>query len=645
MKNKKVFLIVVRFLLILAVSSVLTGCNYLKVKEKSLQKNGFVRIKVDNPRIFDKEWLDLSSAWEYYQGQYIDSRAFYSYGVVSDQYLPQYTEIVNIPHTWKNRQDVATYHLRIEGLRPFTEYASFFYDRFSTAGDVFVNGSCVYKAGVCTSNYEETVPGRNMDIAYMLSDKDGILDITLHCANKIYRCGGVYFNIRIATASFVETWFANSFILRIIFIGALFVIAFYQLTLFFTNKKNYVYLYLALFSLAGSIRLLFANFSIITVIYPSLSYSTSLRFDLFPIYACPLCYYLYMVAFSKRKLYTPFRMGIITIALFFFISNFFYPVSITNYFVPLYQAYLFFCAGIAIYYNFTKDAEGKRNFKLIDFAGYFIIIISAFHDIALQKNIIVPFPNVELIMYASVIYVLIQSFNTALIQYKMTVKINTLNKQMAKSNAAAYRFVPHRAIELLGKTNILEIKPGDKTQRYVTMMNIDIRHFTTISEGLGANRVFNMLNIYMTSIAPIIRNYGGFVEKVMGDGMFCVFTDNPSKVVACACEINDSMSLLNSYLKKENFPVIEIGIGVHSGNILLGMLGNENRINEIIVSPIVSEVMSIQNYQKICNCRMLFSQEFVDSLSAEIAAELREVEQKKEAPCFGYTGRLYTIAG
>lgn len=643
MKNKFIARIISGFLILLICSTALCSCDIFKTVSKPLQKKGFVRVNVENPRMLEKDWLDISSAWEYYQGQYINARAFYSYGVVSDKYLPEVKEVVKIPHTWENRKDVATYHMRIEGLFPNTEYATFLYDRFCTAGDVYVNGSCIYQTGVCTENYEDTVPGRKMDIAYMTSDRNGILDITLHCANKIYRCGGVYFNIRIATASFVENWFANSLILRIIFIGALFVIAIYHFALFFTNKKKFAYLYLALFSIAASIRLLFANFSIITVLFPALPYSVSLRFDLFPIYACSLCYYMYMLAYNKRKLYTPLTMGIVSVFIFFFISNFMYPVSITNYFVPFYQMYMFFCAALGVIFNFTKNSQGERNINILDLAGYMIITVSAFHDIALQRNIIVPFPDVELIMYSFVVYVIIQSINTAWIQYKMSVRINILNKEMAASNAAAYRFVPHRAIELLGKASILQIKPGDKTERTVSIMNIDIRHFTSISEGLGANRVFNMLNIYMGSIAPIIRNYGGFVEKVMGDGMFCIFTEKPEKVVTCACEINDSMALLNSYLKKENYPPIEIGIGVHSGNIVLGMLGNETRINEIIVSPIVAEVMAIQSYQKYVQKRMIFSQEFIDSLSDVIAAQFELVEQKKETPCNGYTGRLYTI--
>lgn len=645
MLKEKIMKIKISFLLLLTSAFIcMSSCSQNEIIKSSLEKNGNKIIIVENNNLLQKEWFDISSEWEFYEGKYIPCTVFYNYGVVAENDIPKPDCIVKIPHTWEKRQNTSTYHICIAGLIPNKEYATFLYDRFCTAGDMYVNGKCIYRAGFCSDKFEETIPGRKMDLAYMTADKNGLLDITMHCSNKIYRVGGVYFNVKIAESSYAEKWYATLFIFRIIFIGALFVIAIYQLTLFVFNRNRKMYLYLALFALCASIRLLFANFSIITVFFPGIPYSISLRFDLFPIYSCSLFYVLYMISYSRRKEDNPLALITILISVVFFISNFMLPVSLTNYFVPFYQIFMFICAAVGVYFNIAKNKEGVRRISVIDIFGFLILAFAAFHDIALQKNIAVPLPDTELLMYSFSVFVILQSLNAALIQYRISEKIKNMSNEIELSSIAACRFVPNNVIKLLGKSSIMEIKPKDYTSREIIMMNIDIRNFTTIAEGLGGKKVFNMLNIYMSSIAPIIREYGGFVEKVMGDGMFCVFTEDESKVIECAVEISDSMTLLNSYLNKEQFPVIEIGIGIHKGNAVLGILGTENRLNEITVSPVVSEVMSIQNYEKICGKHILISEEVIECLPVLENIDFIEIEQKKETPCIGYTGRLFTIA-
>mgnify|MGYP003303173631 CR=1 FL=1 len=185
-----------------------------------------------------------------------------------------------------------------------------------------------------------------------------------------------------------------------------------------------------MFAICASIRLLFANFSIIMVFLPKIPYSISLRFDLFPIYSCSLFYLLYMVSYSGYKEDNIVSVIMISISIFFFGTNFFLPVSITNYFVPYYQVYMFITFVIGVCFNFWKNKEGKRNTNPIDIIGFLILTFAAYHDIALQKNIKVPLPDVELLMYSFSVFVILQSLNTALIQYKSSEKI----RQMSNNN-------------------------------------------------------------------------------------------------------------------------------------------------------------------------------------------------------------------
>ena len=260
-------------------------------------------------------------------------------------------------------------------------------------------------------------------------------------------------------------------------------------------------------------------------------------------------------------------------------------------------------------------------------------------------------PDTEMVMYSFIIFVILQSMKTAWIQNKLSKNLKTLSIETEKANTASYRFVPQQFLQLLGKTDICLVQAKDHCTQKVALINTDVRHFTTISEGLDGKTVFNLLNQYMDYVTPIIRYYNGFIEKVMGDGIIAVFPQGASQQFAnpadnamlCALEMQEAMVLLRSYLNTKSLPEIEIGIGVHYGDVVLGTVGNDKRMSEVVVSPIVNEVMAIESYHKVCGISVIASEEVVGNLKEKKMIKAIEIEQKKETPCRGYNGRLYSL--
>jgi len=96
-------------------------------------------------------------------------------------------------------------------------------------------------------------------------------------------------------------------------------------------------------------------------------------------------------------------------------------------------------------------------------------------------------------------------------------------------------------LHLLEKSNITDVEMGNYTARSVTLLCADIRNFTPISEQLGGKEVFDLLNACFTNIAPLIRTYGGFIEKYLGDCIVAIFPDNTSNIFQCAIEMQQKI--------------------------------------------------------------------------------------------------------
>lgn len=251
-------------------------------------------VDIQNPNTLEHDFITISSSWAYYENKFLPASYFYTAdsNLVPPEQQPIPDSIVSIPHYWNNPHACATYHLLVTGLKPHTEYALFMYDRFSTAGDIWCNGTFIYLEGVPCEDWTKTECGRNMDIAVLPSDKNGNADIVMHCSNKIYRIGGIYYNIRLAERTHVEHWFVFMLILRAMFIGSLLLIFIYQFALYLFRHKKRIHLYLSLFAFSAMMRLLFASFSIVTLWFPDLPYEISLKLEFAPIYFCTFFYYM-----------------------------------------------------------------------------------------------------------------------------------------------------------------------------------------------------------------------------------------------------------------------------------------------------------------------------------------------------------------
>ncbi|KTC91760.1 adenylate/guanylate cyclase domain-containing protein [Legionella cincinnatiensis] len=172
------------------------------------------------------------------------------------------------------------------------------------------------------------------------------------------------------------------------------------------------------------------------------------------------------------------------------------------------------------------------------------------------------------------------------------------------------RFVPRQLIELLQKQNILEIDLGNYTRKTISVLFVDIRNFTAISEVLKPQENFDFINMILKRIAPVISENNGFIDKYIGDAIMALFpkeATNADDAVKAAKMILEELAKLNQEEVLKIKEEVKIGIGINTGEAILGIIGAEGRLEGTVISDMVNTASRIQNLTKAYGHELLIS--------------------------------------
>lgn len=200
-------------------------------------------------------------------------------------------------------------------------------------------------------------------------------------------------------------------------------------------------------------------------------------------------------------------------------------------------------------------------------------------------------------------------------------RLAQLNQDLKKSlqskleiTSAASRFVPNQFLSFLGYKSLSEVKLGDSVQLEMSVLFSDIRNFTTLSEKMTPQDNFLFINSYLSRMEPIITENQGFIDKYIGDAIMALFSGEADNAVKAGISMLKALDLYNQDVLQYGFEAINIGIGIHTGSLMLGTVGGQNRMDGTVISDAVNLASRIEGLTKIYHVYLLITEKTYQKL-------------------------------
>jgi class 3 adenylate cyclase len=138
--------------------------------------------------------------------------------------------------------------------------------------------------------------------------------------------------------------------------------------------------------------------------------------------------------------------------------------------------------------------------------------------------------------------------------------------------------------------------------RQLTILVSDLRGFTSLAARLSPPEVIAVLNRYLERMIDVIARYHGTVDEIMGDGMLVFFgvplaaSDDPERAVACAIEMQQALEQLNAEHRAIPLPELAMGIGINTGEVVVGNIGSTKRSKYGAVGDAINTTYRIESH-------------------------------------------------
>jgi CheY-like chemotaxis protein len=197
---------------------------------------------------------------------------------------------------------------------------------------------------------------------------------------------------------------------------------------------------------------------------------------------------------------------------------------------------------------------------------------------------------------------------------RLEERVKERTAELASLNRIYERFVPREFIDLLQKKSILEIHLGDQVSHRMTVMFADIRGWTTLLEKMTPQQAFNFINAYLRRVSPIIKACNGFIDQYYGDGVMALFPGPPDDAVKAAVSMQAAVAEYNRERAKDGYGPIGIGVGLHLADLMLGIIGSEDRMQGAVVADAVNLAARIEGLNKMYGSYVSLSDETLLSI-------------------------------
>ena len=192
---------------------------------------------------------------------------------------------------------------------------------------------------------------------------------------------------------------------------------------------------------------------------------------------------------------------------------------------------------------------------------------------------------------------------------------------------ATGKFVPYEFIGALGRSLITDVKLGDQVEKIVTVLFSDIREYTTLSEKMTPEENFRFVCSFNERMGPVIRRHNGFINQYLGDAIMAIFPGNAADALSAAVEMQKEVDELNAERRLKNELPIRIGVGMHTGPLIMGITGDADRMDATTISDTVNTASRLESLTKYYKANVILSDACIQQINKKENYHLRYLGQ------------------
>lgn len=581
------------------------SCNETKAKEA---EKGFLEI----PEAFveNHKKMSLNGEWEMYWNELYGESLF-------QKIAENEKKFVKVPSSWNsNRPEgeggdgFASFRLVVKIPDPNIRY----YLRVQPATssyELYVNRQKIASSGIVGSDETQAKP--KYQIQYVSFQPESYEQEIIYVVSNYHHARGGYRKpIEIGTKEVIQNQSLVYSAGEVFVFGAMLTMALYQLTVFFFRREEKSSLFFSLFCLFTGLRLVVLDNFYIVYAFPDFSWNWMqiLDYASAPLLVCFFLSYLRSLFPGKSEvpnwmLISCWSFGIVYTGFVLLTDpKLFTTTNIVS------QIYILFFSICSFYVILRFYRQKKRDSSLV-FYGSLILMLGSTHDLMagnywFQSQPLMPFSLFVFFLFQSILLArrnarFYSSMDT------LTTELIEVNNRLESSNEIYSKFVPLRLIQLFSNKNNSKVKRGDFIVKQMSVLSSDIRDFTAISETLSPEETFLFLNDYLRQVGPIIRSHNGFIEKYVGDAIFALFEKQPEDALSAAIQMHKTIAKWNSEGHHHRVGEIQIGVGIHFGELMLGIVGEEQRIESAVLSDSMGVANSLESMTKKYGAKIILS--------------------------------------
>ncbi|MBK7477044.1 MAG: GAF domain-containing protein [Haliscomenobacter sp.] len=207
------------------------------------------------------------------------------------------------------------------------------------------------------------------------------------------------------------------------------------------------------------------------------------------------------------------------------------------------------------------------------------------------------------------------AIESALLFDKNIREARAREEALRRLHEATTKFVPFEFLRALGRETITEVQLGDYKEQEVTVLFSDIRDYTRLAESMTPEDNFRFVNAYNGRMGPIIQQCRGFVNQYLGDGIMAIFPFNPFDALEAAIAMHQNLHEYNKLRKKEGRVLVKVGMGLHTGPLIMGIIGDQRRLDAATIADTVNTASRIESLTKYYGTRILLSEDSLQLIS------------------------------